>query len=292
MLLTKEVEMRWNARNKSRFEDLGYKYTKMKDSFMVKVEDLSEGSNVTVEVQCDYCKRIYEVQWHSYISLKKKENNSDCCSNPECTGKKAKESLIRIYGVDNARKIDGVNEKIEQTNIEKYGVKNPFASKEIQQKIKETNLEKYGVEVPTQNSEIRAKGTQTCIEKYGVENYGAIYSQEHKGELSPTWKGGVEQHRVERSTYEYRDWRKAVFERDLYTCQCCGDKNGNGHRIELNAHHIKNWKDNEILRYEVDNGVTLCERCHLDFHSKYGKTNNTSEQLIEFLNNNIDKKVC
>ena len=126
----------------------------------------------------------------------------------------------------------------------------------------------------------------------GVENYGAIYSQEHKGELSPTWKGGVQQHRVERSTYEYRDWRKAIFDRDLYICQCCGDKNGNGHNVELNAHHIRNWKDNENLRYEVNNGVTLCEKCHLDFHSRYGKTNNTYEQLVEFLNNNTDKKVC
>lgn len=60
--------------------------------------------------------------------------------------------------------------------------------------------------------------------------------------------------------------------------------------VELNAHHIKNWKDNEDLRYDVDNDITLCEKCHTRFHSMYGKRNNIEEQLSEFLN--LDKKIC
>ena len=35
------------------------------------------------------------------------------------------------------------------------------------------------------------------------------------------------------STLEYRLWRKQIFERDNYTCQCCGDNKGGN----LNAHH-------------------------------------------------------
>lgn len=215
------------------------------------------------------------------------------CENPfasDVIKEKIKNTNIEKYGCEYSAQNHMVKQKIKNTNIERYGVENPFSSEQIKEKIRKTNLEKYGVEVPTQNPEIRAKGTRTCIEKYGVENYGAIYSSEHKGELSPTWKGGVEFHRVERSTYEYRHWRKNVFERDGYVCQCCGDTNGFGHRVDLVAHHIMNWKDNVDLRYDVDNGVTLCEKCHLMFHSKYGKRNNTFEQLKEFLN--LDKKVC
>lgn len=293
MLLKQMVNLKWNSKIKKHYVDLGYKFTKMGDEFLVDVNDLTKGSNVSVKVKCDYCKDIYDVVWHSYYKLKQKENNKDCCSNPHCTIKKAKESLMMLHGVDNARKIDGVNEKIIQTNLDKYGCANPFANEEIKEKIRNTNLEKYGVEVPTQNPDIKAKGIATCLEKYGSPSYGAVYSKEHKGELSPTWKGGTSYHRVERSTYEYRYWRKSVFERDLYTCQCCGDKSKKGNKVELNAHHIKNWKDNEDLRYDIDNGITLCDKCHTKFHSEYGKKNNTEQQLKEFLSsNNIDKKIC
>ena len=295
MLLKQMVNLKWNSKNKKHYVDLGYNFTKMGDEFSVDVNDLTKGSNVKVRVKCDYCGDIYEVAWYSYYNLKQKENNKDCCGHPQCTGQKAKESLMLLHSVDNARKIEGVNEKIIKTNLDKYGCANPFANEQIKAKIKHTNLEKYGVEVPTQNPVIREKGMATCLERYGSTCYGVIYSREHKGELSPTWKGGVSYHRVERSTYEYRHWRKSVFDRDLYACQCCGAKSGIGNKVELNAHHIKNWKDNTNLRYDINNGITLCDKCHTDFHSKYGKKNNTEQQLKEFLNNNsniIDKKVC
>lgn len=288
MLMTKTVEMRWNSKNKAYYESRGYTYTRMKDTFLVNVEDLKNGSNVTVKVKCDYCGREFYVRWYSYYILKKKDNKTDCCSNPECTAKKSQESLLIKYGVTNAQYIDGVKEKTKQTNILKYGVDNPFKSDEIKEKIKSTNIEKYGVPFTMQNEDIKNKSKKTCLEKYGVENYGEIYSRTHTKELSPFWKGGTEYSRVERATIEYREWRKKVFERDLYTCACCGCKNGNGKYIKLVAHHIKNWKDNIDSRYDVDNGVTLCEECHIKFHSMFGKRNNTFEQLEEFL----DKKIC
>ena len=65
---------------------------------------------------------------------------------------------------------------------------------------------------------------------------------------------------------EYKDWRKAVFERDRYTCQHCGKVGG-----ELNAHHIKAWKSFPELRFEVSNGQTLCADCHREYHREHGK---------------------
>ncbi len=56
---------------------------------------------------------------------------------------------------------------------------------------------------------------------------------------------------------EYRLWREAVFARDGWTCQECGKVGG-----ELNADHVKPWRDHPELRYDVINGRTLCEGCH------------------------------
>ena len=33
-------------------------------------------------------------------------------------------------------------------------------------------------------------------------------------------------------------------------------------RYKLQAHHIKKWSTASTLRYEVDNGITLCRSCH------------------------------
>ena len=85
------------------------------------------------------------------------------------------------------------------------------------------------------------------------------------------------------NTY-YKEWKNKVFKRDNYTCQCCGKRGGN-----LNAHHLYNFSEYEDLRYDVENGITFCERCHLvnypdSFHSIYGEKNNTLEQVYEFIN--------
>ena len=59
------------------------------------------------------------------------------------------------------------------------------------------------------------------------------------------------------SRLEYRLWREAVFERDDFTCVCCGQRGGN-----LNADHIKPYSTHPELRYAIDNGRTLCLECH------------------------------
>ena len=56
---------------------------------------------------------------------------------------------------------------------------------------------------------------------------------------------------------EYKLWRKAVFERDNYTCIWCGYK-GN----KLQADHIKPFADYPELRFAIDNGRALCVDCH------------------------------
>lgn len=77
-------------------------------------------------------------------------------------------------------------------------------------------------------------------------------------EKNPNWKGGITTGRhLAMGQIEYKLWRKAVFERDNYTCQICFVKG-----IVLNADHIKPWALYPELRYAIDNGRTLCLFCH------------------------------
>lgn len=87
---------------------------------------------------------------------------------------------------------------------------------------------------------------------------------------------------IDRNTPEYFAWKESVLRRDNYTCQCCGFTEN------LQAHHIENYADNEDLRIDVDNGITLCEGCHAvysmgSFHNIFGTRHNTRKQLELYL---------
>jgi len=55
----------------------------------------------------------------------------------------------------------------------------------------------------------------------------------------------------------YKKWRIAVFQRDRYTCQLCGQKGG-----KLECHHIRPKYKVPDLILVIDNGCTLCMSCH------------------------------
>lgn len=93
------------------------------------------------------------------------------------------------------------------------------------------------------------------------------------GAKAHNWRGGVtpEIERI-RSSAQYKHWRTQVFIRDKYTCQKCFAKSGNGYTIILNAHHIKSFALFPNERFSVDNGITLCEQCHIQIDTCRGKS--------------------
>ena len=104
--------------------------------------------------------------------------------------------------------------------------------------------------------------------KRGVYSEGYLQKlrESHRGKIgvaSSNWKGGIS--RAYKTGYEsiqYKEWRQKVFERDNYTCQDCDARCGKGKTIYLTAHHIKPFYKYPKLRFDVNNGITLCEICH------------------------------
>jgi hypothetical protein len=97
------------------------------------------------------------------------------------------------------------------------------------------------------------------------------------GDKNNMWKGGItpENQRIRTST-TYKEWRKKVFERDDYRCFDCGVKSGEGKKIILHADHIYPFSLFPRLRFDINNGRTLCRDCHkrtetygVNLHIKY-----------------------
>jgi len=62
-----------------------------------------------------------------------------------------------------------------------------------------------------------------------------------------------------RRTKKWAKWRMAVYKRDNFTCQLCGRK---GPRTRLEPHHIYPKARYKKKVFDVDNGITLCRKCH------------------------------
>lgn len=112
---------------------------------------------------------------------------------------------------------------------------------------------------------IRTKGNGWLGKHHSVKSRIKM-SEAKKGDKNYNWKGGMrEELKIIRQSLEYRLWREKIFERDNYTCQICNIKGG-----DLNADHIKPFAFYEELRFDLDNGRTLCIECHKKTET-YGK---------------------
>jgi endogenous inhibitor of DNA gyrase (YacG/DUF329 family) len=125
-------------------------------------------------------------------------------------------------------------------------------------------------------SQIDRSEKHFCSEKCKCEHQTTL-----RGELSPQYNPNLtdEERIVNRDCIEYTEWRNKVFERDNYTCQRCGKRQG-----DINAHHLNGYHWYKEGRTDVNNGVTLCSCCHKEFHEIYSNRNNTKEQYEEWTN--------
>ena len=78
---------------------------------------------------------------------------------------------------------------------------------------------------------------------------------------------------------EYRIWRVRVILRDK-VCQVpgCGSKDGRS------AHHMNSGSYFPDERYDVSNGVTLCKKCHMNFHNNFKRSYRTKCTQYDWAN--------
>ena len=82
----------------------------------------------------------------------------------------------------------------------------------------------------------------------------------YSGENCPVWKKDRNSlvRRQKRNDSAYCAWRMAVWSRDFFKCRILNeDCDG-----PIEAHHILGWSYYPELRYEVNNGITLCHAHH------------------------------
>lgn len=126
MLISNEIEVKWWVNTRNHYENLGYKFTKYRDVFKVKIEDVFKYSSYKVKVKCDYCGKIIHIPYSKHTINKTDITKKDCCK--KCSELKKREIADFLY-----------KEKITKRNRE---LKNIEEIK-IDKNIKESDLEKY-----------------------------------------------------------------------------------------------------------------------------------------------------
>lgn len=141
-------------------------------------------------------------------------------------------------------------------------------SEEVRAKMRQNHANVSGENNPRwkggmPNCQICDKKVTNHYSRLCAEHYRKGKRPNFSGEKHWNWKGGKTDIATQiRMSLEYKQWRESIFQRDDYTCKKCGARNGNGKRIVLNADHIKPFSKYPELRFDIDNGRTLCINCH------------------------------
>lgn len=114
------------------------------------------------------------------------------------------------------------------------------------------------------------KGVYYVLESHFKKGQRPSVKTEFKsGPDHPSWKGGITPKSNKlRNQYgsKLAEWRKSVFKRDNYTCQICGERGG-----DIQANHIKPFAYFPEERLNINNGETLCVKCHRKTDSYGGR---------------------
>lgn len=78
---------------------------------------------------------------------------------------------------------------------------------------------------------------------------------------------GIGETHKRRNNYRYREWRISVIQRDKMCVNC-------GSTDKLEAHHIKKFSEYPECALDIDNGITLCNKCHKELHQRERNKNN------------------
>jgi hypothetical protein len=108
---------------------------------------------------------------------------------------------------------------------------------------------------------------------------GYKYGNFLRGPDNPSYNPDLtdEERKTDRRMPAFKEWAYKVKERDGFKCVVCGcGKN-------LVSHHILPYSEYKLVRTSLNNGITMCKRCHTEFHGFYGYKDFDHIDLFTFL---------
>jgi len=182
-----------------------------------------------------------------------------------------------------------INRRVAETELVESGLYKPIRTKkckEIDSYIL-SNWEKINIQTMAKNLSTTRETIWKHVKKLSLP------PKNRKGINSGKWKGGCcntnkqKMSAIRKSVIGYA-WERDVKLRDNLTCKKCGSV---GHRnqyyriVGVSAHHVYNFYDYPNKRFDLNNGITLCVKCHEEFHDKYGYRHTNKNQLTRFIKN-------
>jgi hypothetical protein len=209
MIISKKVQIEINNRSICHFK------RKLKSIYDLKVglneicvSDLSKGSHIIVEVECDSCYSIIKTEYRTYLKLTKNETEIYCCK--KCNNVKVRKTNLEKYGVVCNSQLNSnkkmVTEKWQnktedekslivnsrkETSVEKYGVDCYTKTDDYKTKSKETWMKRYDVENPSYSEDIKQKRVNTKLKKFGFINNSQ--SKEWKDRIEEIWNNRTDE---------------------------------------------------------------------------------------------------
>ena len=304
MIIEQTLIVKLTKRNKKYYKEKGYKVDT--SEILVNTNDLPLQSHYIVDVKCNNCNKIFQKEYKSVSKYKKHYCSKECQS--EYKSNLALKDFERRIGGQDAytylkREYIDKQKTTRQISLDVYGTKGN--SPNIASWIKNLGIElrkgseaaKVGWIDNEERRKLSSKIMKENISKMKIdrsfmqtEEYKKKQSEIHKGDKNGMFGVTGENHHnwnpdkthekraKERRTGKERGWRIAIFQRDKRICKKCGVE-----KRKIVAHHINSYDIHEKERYDINNGVTLCEECYKDFHHKYGYGKNTREQFEEFI---------
>jgi len=122
---------------------------------------------------------------------------------------------------------------------------NPSKRPEVKEKMRLAKLGKVGGNL----------GKHWKINPAKLVNFGKVRGENHWNWIADR---SLLKKKEQRNDSAYQGWRQQVWLRDNFACKIA-NPDCDGH---IEAHHILGWSDHPELRYEINNGITLCHAHH------------------------------
>lgn len=151
------------------------------------------------------------------------------------------------------------NKRVSE-GLKKYFENNP----QSKERLAKLQLGRFPSAETRKKLSIARQGKKPTLGMKVSEETKKKMSEAHQKRISlGLWKnqhGGVKRYNgtLKKSSKSHQKWSKEVKDRDKWVCRIA-DVNCDG---RLEAHHILPWSKFPELRYQINNGITLCQHHH------------------------------